>query len=726
MRAPAGLRGLGARARARAPRIGLVTGGLRREEGAVLIDVIVGATIFTGSVVAAGVVFNESSQTLTQVDGRQGAVVLASNVLAQATAYGCGFETGVDLPNNVQGTDSSQPGAPTAASVWNGCSYVYQGPYPPQQAPGYSGQSLGDQPPWQTTSTSPPPVSQQSSSPTVYTVGYQAVWTPTSVANGSQLAAGSASAYAVTSSGNVYAWGANGSGQLGTGNTANQNGAVEVAGPSGSGYLANVVSVAAGSTFALALTSSGTVYAWGSINSSSVPVAVQFPAGVTVSAIAAGGGTALAVASSGTAGGTVYAWGTGTQGQLGNGSQVSSTTPVPVVTMGSGSCSTSPLNGVVAVAEGSEDSYALTSAGTVWAWGAASSGQLGMSSASSPIACAEQVPGLSAIRQVVAGQDFAAALEASGAVETWGVGGSGQLGNGSYSNATSGPVAVVGVGGTGTLGGVDELAAGPNHMVAATSGGTVYAWGSNSSGQLGVASPSQSATPITVGGPSGSGQLNGLAAVAAGQGTSYGLSSSGGVYAWGTNGSGQLGAGSSATSSAQPLAVVQGSSALDVDGVPSGCPTTLSGPGSQPGGQVRTVSVSWNAAGVIHTYQASTYAAVPSDAALYADQADGGIEVTAMGSNSSWPTSSWAVLTVPAAAYISGAAGSTSVTRYASPGGCAWFPFLPPSSTSVPPAWTYTLTYHYYTTNGSGQVVPATQTLQVPAVTSQNITQVAA
>src|SRR5207245_7369310 len=82
--------------------------------------------------------------------------------------------------------------------------------------------------------------------------------------------------------------------------------------------------------------------------------------GVTV---IAGGRHSLALKSDG----TVWAWGLNIAGELGNGTNTNSNTPVQV----------SGLSGVTAIAVGFLHSLALKSDGTVWAWGDNDQGQLG-------------------------------------------------------------------------------------------------------------------------------------------------------------------------------------------------------------------------------------------------------------------------------------------------------------------------------------------------------------
>ena len=124
----------------------------------------------------------------------------------------------------------------------------------------------------------------------------------------------------------------------------------------------------------------------------------------------------------------------------------------------------------------------------------------------------------------------------------WGCNDSGQLGNGTTTDSDV-PVAVSG------LGGVTAIAAGADHSLALLSDGTVMAWGYNGSGQLGNGTTTDSDVPVAVSGLSGT-----VTAIAGGGTHSLALLSDGTVMAWGRNGSGQLGNGTT-TDSHVPVAV---------------------------------------------------------------------------------------------------------------------------------------------------------------------------
>ncbi len=130
------------------------------------------------------------------------------------------------------------------------------------------------------------------------------------------VAAGDGHSLALTSTGAVYAWGANGYGQLGDGTTTDRSTPTPVALPAGT----IVSAIAAGETYSLALTNLGEIYAWGNGSdgnlgnggtaSSSLPTLVQLPPGVVAVSLTAGGNRCHLLS----ANGKIYDWGTAENG----------------------------------------------------------------------------------------------------------------------------------------------------------------------------------------------------------------------------------------------------------------------------------------------------------------------------------------------------------------------------------------------------------------------------
>ncbi len=185
------------------------------------------------------------------------------------------------------------------------------------------------------------------------------------------IAAGFETGYAIGSDGHLYAWGDNFYGELGTGGAATSSTPVVVPLPSG----VTPVSIAGGGGTGYAIGSDGNLYAWGlngsgqlgngTTTSSTTPVVVSMPSGVTAKSVAGGGSFAYAIGSDG----HEYAWGNDIAGQLGNSSTTSSSTPV-IVSLPAGVTPTS-------ISGNYSCGYAIGSDGHLYAWGSNYLGELG-------------------------------------------------------------------------------------------------------------------------------------------------------------------------------------------------------------------------------------------------------------------------------------------------------------------------------------------------------------
>ena len=382
----------------------------------------------------------------------------------------------------------------------------------------------------------------------------------------------------------VFAWGANLYGQLGDNSTTNR---LVPAPVFGTGVLTGktVVATATGYRHSLALCSDGTLAAWGrnnygqlgnnNTNQSQVPVLVNTDSGLSalsgkrVVAIAAGGDHSLALCSDG----TVAAWGYNYYGQLGDDTDTNRLVPVLVNT----DSSISALAGksVVAVAAGGDHSLALCSDGSIVAWGDDYYGQLGdngeSDSASLVPVCVSTNSGVSAlygkaVTAIAAGGYHSLALCSDGTVVAWGWNGFGELGDNAESGDESvAPVAVNADFGVSALNGRTAIAikAGYWHNTALCSDGAVVSWGLNQYGQLGDNTIVQRSVPVFVSTNVGTSALSGktVVGVAANAQHSLAICSDASIAAWGFNGHGELGDGST-TNRTAPGTVNTGTLAL--------------------------------------------------------------------------------------------------------------------------------------------------------------------
>ena len=334
--------------------------------------------------------------------------------------------------------------------------------------------------------------------------------------------------------GAVKCWGYNGDGELGDGTTTNRSVPVAAIGLSG-----GISAVVAGSYHTCALTAGGAVRCWGyndygevgdgTTTNHSSPVAVS---GLTsgVNAIAAGSYHTCAVS----AGGSVSCWGYNGYGQLGDGANIDSATPVPVSNLASGAA---------AITAGFYHTCALLAGGKLKCWGRNDYGQVGDGTTTDHAAPAAAGGLTSGIKALAAGYYHTCVLTTSGGVECWGYNTSGQLGDGTTTDRYT-PVGVVGLGN-----GVAAIALGGYHTCALTTGGAVECWGDNEYGQLGDGTTTSSDTPVPV-----SGLASGVTAITAGDGQTCALLAGGAVKCWGRNDYGQLGDGATANLST-PVAV---------------------------------------------------------------------------------------------------------------------------------------------------------------------------
>jgi len=299
----------------------------------------------------------------------------------------------------------------------------------------------------------------------------------------------------------------------------------------------------------------GAAYCWGdntngelgigSTTDVTVPTAVLTTgvlSGKTVTDISAGmddangGQHTCAVADGG-----AYCWGLNTHGELGNGTNTQSTSPVRAGT----------ISAVTSIVTGYMHSCALT--GTkVYCWGDNSRGQLGDGSnnqRTSPVL----VQGLLAnksVTAIAAGAAHTCAI-ADGAAYCWGSDVSGQLGTTGTANSSV-PVAALA---TGVLNGltISGVAAGQAHTCV-VAGSKVFCWGLNGNGQLGNGNTTSATVPVTVTVPWASGTA--LTSLSAGQYSTCVLAAAK-PYCWGANGSGQLGTGNT-NEQRTPTAVTNG------------------------------------------------------------------------------------------------------------------------------------------------------------------------
>jgi len=270
--------------------------------------------------------------------------------------------------------------------------------------------------------------------------------------------------------GSLWCWGYDGSGQLGNGatTTANQTRPVQV---SGAGPWADIHSAYYGSC---GIKADGSAWCWGegddgqlgdgSATSQTSPIQVS------------GTGPWVAIAmgvSPHTCGiksnGSAWCWGRNLSGQLGNGTNTSSNTPVPV--SGGGQW--------VKITAGNTHSCGIQSDGSAWCWGAGGSGNLGngtTASTNTPVKVVGDTPWI----DISAGNVGSCGIKIDGSAWCWGSDTAGQLGNGATITANQSSPVLVSGGGIWT-----SIQASLNRTCGMKIDGSAWCWGVDNNGQLG-------------------------------------------------------------------------------------------------------------------------------------------------------------------------------------------------------------------------------------------------
>lgn len=337
------------------------------------------------------------------------------------------------------------------------------------------------------------------------------------------IALGEDHSCALTNIGGVKCWGGDYFGQLGDGSTLSSLTPVDV-----NGLETGVKAIDSSKAHTCALLNDNRVKCWGwnidgqlgdgSLDQRNTPVSVAGLSG-TITQLAVGHFHTCAL----NADGFVQCWGKNLSGQLGDGTAITRTTPITV-----------NLNvAVLQVAAGSRHTCAITESRGVKCWGNNSAGQLGISDTTHDYLEPVDVPTITDVQMIVAGEDHTCAVTTSQAMKCWGQNQYGQLGDGSTNMRTT-PVDV-----SGLSSGVMSITAGFNHTCAILNDGTVQCWGLNEFGQLGNGSTENRSAASNVQ------RIEGKAlAISAGRTQTCALTTTG-TKCWGGNNFGQLGDGNS-------------------------------------------------------------------------------------------------------------------------------------------------------------------------------------
>ncbi len=233
--------------------------------------------------------------------------------------------------------------------------------------------------------------------------------------------------------------------------------------------------------------------------------------------VAAGGSFGIARS----ADGVLWGWGDNAKGQLGNGTTQRVRTP-QACALGLDAAQ------VQSIACGNIATLFLMENGDVYTCGANNYGQQGIRSRESVVKTPVRIPELSNITQIACGFGQCLALDRDGKVFAWGRNSNGQIGDGTRQNR-SGPVAL-------PLEHIISVQCGGKYCMAMAEDGTVYGWGDNEYGQLLDASRYRNVLEPAVLSISGR-----FRQIACGGDTAFGIDEEGTLWAWGRNDFLQLG-----------------------------------------------------------------------------------------------------------------------------------------------------------------------------------------
>jgi alpha-tubulin suppressor-like RCC1 family protein len=286
---------------------------------------------------------------------------------------------------------------------------------------------------------------------------------------------------AIKTNGSLWAIGGQSNyGQLGLGD------GVTACSPTQVGSLTDWSTIAIGGRSTASIKTDGTLFTWGqaaggqlglgdtTIRSSPVQVGAQTDwASVSISVYSSG-----AIKTTG----KLYTWGPNDSGQLGHGNTTSLSSPVQVGSLSDWS-----------IVSASNHMMAIKTDGTLWGWGENGTGRIGdgtTTDRSSPVQIGSQTDWAS-----IATSPYGStiAIKTSGKMYSWGRGTGGVLGHGNTTNYSS-PVQVGSLTNWGS-----RVSTSNNFSSAIKTDYTVWAWGVNSTGQLGQGNTTDTSSPVQVG-----------------------------------------------------------------------------------------------------------------------------------------------------------------------------------------------------------------------------------
>jgi alpha-tubulin suppressor-like RCC1 family protein len=361
------------------------------------------------------------------------------------------------------------------------------------------------------------------------TTSYQSPVQVGTLSNWSQVSAGNSHTMSVKTDGTLWAWGNNSWGQLGDGTFTIKSSPVQI------GTLTNWSKVSMSSIDAsIAIKTDGTLWSWGRGNTGILGLNSRSDQSSPVqigtrswSSVSMGQFHAMAIRTDG----TLWGWGQPSSGEIGNNSQYDSySSPIQIGT----------LNNWSKVFAGKSYTMAIKTDGTLWGWGNNSVGQLGTgntTSYSSPVQIGTRTNWSDIL---VSRLDSPLTLAINTSNELYSTGGA------TYFLRTvnySSPVQI------GTLNNWSKIYIESYQGTAVKTDGTLWTWGLNGSGQLGDNTTVSRISPIQIG------VSNDWASVYSGGSHTMAIKTTGTLWSWGENSYGQLGLNDSFINRSSPVQV---------------------------------------------------------------------------------------------------------------------------------------------------------------------------
>jgi alpha-tubulin suppressor-like RCC1 family protein len=347
---------------------------------------------------------------------------------------------------------------------------------------------------------------------------------------------------ALKTNGTLWVWGRNTFGQLVTGDTSRRSNPVQVG--INTDWKDIPQSTGVSDTY-FAIKTDGTLWSWGFskgfTRSAGTPGIVyediHYQLLRSYTMVAMGEYIGYAIRSNG----TLWAWGTNTDYNLGDGTTTVRSLPVQIGIDTNWSFVTTAKTNYFGNATDTlrEHNFAIKTTGELWGWGANGVGELGVFNTTFIRSIPVQIGPDTNWSRVTAGTSFTVALRTNRTLWSWGSNTAGRLGINLASGNRSSPVQI------GTRSDWTQVAAGSSHTLAIRSDNTLWAWGLGTARQLGITV----ATSVSRSSPTQVGVLSNWTQISAGGSHSMAVASNGTLWTWGANNNGQLGLRDTATRS---------------------------------------------------------------------------------------------------------------------------------------------------------------------------------